>query len=110
MPDDDLPRRRHDDCVTFRDMVEYVAESDARYHAARAETLVQISNAMERHYEAMTKALDEVRTLIGSHLDWHRDVLQGYLERATSNTTAIVACVISTLAVIATIVSAVMLR
>lgn len=78
------PYRRHEDYVSFRDMVEYVAESDARYHAARSESLIQISNALEKIEVRMDK-----------HDEWHREVLERLLTERRSNGIAIIAVLVS---------------
>lgn len=104
---DEQPHRRREDSVSFRDMVEYVAESDARYHAARADSLIQISNAMEKSHEALEKAIIRVERTVNDHSVWHRDVLQGYLDRAASNRVGIISLVISALAVLVTVTIAI---
>lgn len=65
MSEDIIPHRRSDDCVSFREMVEYVADKEDRLMVARAESLVLINNAVEK----MQKELSD-------HNSWHRDVLQ----------------------------------
>lgn len=96
--DIDPPRRRSDDYVTFRDMVEYVSETEAKMHSIRAESLININNQMEHLEATVTKAVDTISERFERHELWHRDVLQGFLDRAVQNklsTGALVASIIS---------------
>ena len=88
------PYRRNEDFVSFREMVEYVAESDARYHAARADSLIQISNALEK-----------IETRMDKHDEWHREVLERLLTERRSNGIAIFAIAVSVVALIANAVT-----
>lgn len=67
--DSGTPRRRHEDFVTYREMVEYVAEHDATMHTARAESLIFIGNALEK----MDKRQE-------AHEQYHREFLQGIID------------------------------
>jgi hypothetical protein len=73
-------------------MVEYVAEADARYHAARAESLIQMSNALEK-----------IETRFDRHDDWHRNVLETLLTSRRTNGIAILAVGVAALSTVATI-------
>ena len=65
MTNEDTPHRRSDDTVTFREMVEYVADKEDRLMVARAESLVLINNAVEK-----------MQAELSDHNKWHRDILQ----------------------------------
>lgn len=80
------PHRRHDDFVSYRDMVEYVAEHDAVMHTARAESLLYIG-----------KALEKVEKAWQDHEDWHRDYLEQVINQGSSTRLAIVSIVIASL-------------
>lgn len=90
MSDDNL-HRRADDCVSFRDMVEYVSDQEAKWHTVRAESLVFIGNALEKLEKSIT-----------DHETWHRDVLERILRDKKSNAIAIAAVIVAFLALVVT--------
>lgn len=75
-------------------MVEYVSESETRFHSIRAESLVQMSNALEK-----------IEVRMDRHDKWHRDVLEKLLRERRQNGIAIAAVVVATLALLVTTLS-----
>lgn len=93
MPDDGMPQRRKDDCVSYKEMVEYVTQAEVQWHTVRAESLIQIGNAVEK----MEKAFDD-------HEKWHRDVLE---KMVAQNSTMIAQHAQNRLAIYALILTAI---
>lgn len=84
----DAPRRRASDSPTYRDMVEYYAQQSEREHVARAEIVMQMSNALERFQASMTDTVAEMKRQMNAHEVWHRDYLQRLIEQQPSTDNA----------------------
>jgi len=100
-------------CVSYRDMVDYVAQQEAEFHTIRAEGFSMINKELERSEARQERAadrieaaleeikaisnrrIDAVRADFTDHEDWHRNVLQGLIDRSTQNKLAIVAIIVS---------------
>lgn len=89
---DSEPRRRQDDCISYRDMVEYVSEVEVKFHSIRAESLIQISNTLEK-MEARFEA----------HEQWHRTVLERMLTDRRNTGISVISLIIAALAVLSTL-------
>jgi len=96
MADGGVPHRRVDDCVSFRDMVEYVADQEAKWHSVRAESLMQIGNAIEK-----------IEKSFNDHAKWHREVLERMLSQGTQNRLATYALILT---MVGLIISSIALR
>lgn len=87
------PHRRHDDTVSFRDMVEYVSEHDTLMHTVRAESLLHIGRSLEK----MEKGLED-------HEAWHRDYLEKLISQGSQTRLGVMSLVIASLLSTAAIV------
>lgn len=83
-----LPGRRAGDFVTYREMVEYYATQSEREHTARAEMAVHWSNAFERLEGSLGTMITAFGDRFDKHETWHRNVMQGLLDRQTSTDVA----------------------
>lgn len=82
------PGRRAGDFVTYREMVEYYTMQSEREHTARAEMAVHWSNAFERLESVLTAMTTAVAKRFDDHEAWHRNVMQGLLDRQPSSDVA----------------------
>lgn len=83
-----LPGRRAGDFVTYREMVEYYALQSEREHTARAEVAVQWSNAFERLEKSLGGMISAIATRFDDHETWHRNVMQGLLDKQPASDVA----------------------
>lgn len=82
------PGRRAGDFVTYREMVEYYTLQSEREHTARAEMAMSWSNAFERLEAALRTTLTALTSRFDDHEAWHRNVMQGLLDRAPASDVA----------------------
>jgi len=79
-------RRRHDDVVSYRDMVDYTTGAIEDFHRSRSEALLQLNARLEQ--------------IIGQfeeHNRWHRDELAGMIGRAPAMRASLLAIILSTI-------------
>src|SRR4051812_18320823 len=88
-------RRRHDDFVTFREMVEYFAKQESEWHTMRAEGFISMNNQLEKLDDRVEKTLNTLADNLNKHEEWHRNVLQGLIDRGNQSKIAIVAIIVS---------------
>jgi len=100
-------------CVSYRDMVDYVAQQEAEFHTIRAEGFTMVNKELERSEARQEKAaerieaaleemktiankrIDQVKVDFATHEEWHRNVLQGIIDRSTQNKLSVWAIVVS---------------
>jgi Tfp pilus assembly protein PilV len=75
------PGRRAGDFVNYREMVEYYSSQSEREHTDRAQMAMQWSNAFERLEASLKAMITAIVTRFDDHETWHRNVMQGLLER-----------------------------
>ena len=79
-------RRRHDDVVSYREMVDYTSNAIEDFHRSRSETLLQLNARLEQ--------------IIGQfeeHNRWHRDELASMISRAPAMRASMIAIILSTI-------------
>lgn len=112
-------RRRRDDVVSYRDMVDFVAKSVEDFHRARAETLIQLEKRLVDQASLTRTELVSTRTAISSdllairaaldeHARWHRDQLAGTVSRSPSMRIAAVSLVFTALTTVGALVALVL--
>lgn len=97
-PGNENLHRRSDDCVSYKEMVEFVAHTETEWHSMRAESIIQMNNQMERIERSLNDGMRKLDQRMEKHETWHRDVLQGFLDRAVQNklsTGALLASILS---------------
>lgn len=92
MSADGDPRRRSDDCVSYREMVEYVGNAVTEFHAIRAESLIRVSVELEK-----------IEASFDKHQEWHRVVLERMLEAGRNNRLALASIIVGALGVVVAI-------
>jgi uncharacterized membrane protein len=101
MSTNETPHRRIEDhFVSYKDMVEYFAKQFSEFHQIRAEGLIHVSNQMERAEKVLTEFTKDLADKFEKHEQWHRDVLQGFLNRSSQNKIATTALIISSVGIL----------
>lgn len=120
-------RLRRDNAVSYRDMVEFVSSSIADFHAARAETLVQLEARLVDHAtlnrsellstrDAIRQDLNSMRETfradlggitaqLEEHTRWHRDELASVIARSPALRIAAVSLVFTAVTTIGALIA-----
>lgn len=93
-----MPPEEH--ALTYRDLVEYVAREMAEATSSRAESLMFIGRELEK----MEARLQNMNNAQVAHDTWHRDVLQGLIDREPARNTSVGSLIVAVLSLLASIV------
>jgi phage host-nuclease inhibitor protein Gam len=118
-PDEETPRRRTEDhLVSYKDMVEFVAKTETDLHSIRAEGFLSINREMERSearigthikevrenliqkIDGLSKDIRDLKEDFMGHEEWHRNMLQGIIDKGSQNRYSMATVIIAVLAII----------
>lgn len=100
MSEDPNLHRRHDDFVSYRDMVEYFAKQEAEWHTMRAESFVIINAQLEKLDKRLEKSVEDFVETFRAHEEWHRNVLQGLIDRGPQNRLSVAAIITAIIGIV----------
>lgn len=102
----------NDSSVSFREMVAFYTSQSERDSTVRAESLLQINNAIEKMESRFDTAVDKIEERFDRHEEWHREVLEKIIDQTRSvissskqNRIAVWAVVVAVASVLATLIA-----
>lgn len=118
-PPEEGPRRRTEDhLVSYKDMVEFVAKTETDLHTIRAEGFLSINREMERSehrlsehikgirenliqkIDSLADSIKDIKKDFAEHEEWHRNMLQGIIDKGSQSRFSMATIIISLFAII----------